>query len=398
MPGSRGLIVRILHCIRSLDPAGGGPADFVRMVAEFQSSFGIEIEVVTQDEPNCRWIESFPATVHALGPVKDTFGYSKRLDRWLRENLSRFDVTVINGVWCYMSYAASQVCLKARHPYVLFTHGMLDPWFSQKYPFKHLKKCAYWGLFEHKVLSHAQAVFFTCEQERVRSAQAFRPYLAREVVIGYGTVDPQDRLVTATRQWAQNNPELFESRYLLYLGRMHEKKGIDLLINAFERTCATIDINLVLAGPPAPGYKHVLHDVLDKLHPSIRSRVQQFEMVSGETKWGLLANAQGLVLPSHQENFARVVSEALSCGTPVLVSNKVNIHPVIEQWNAGLVDQDDESGVVRLLTRWLRLTETEVKQMRTQARLCYESSFDARKNFVEYIGKLQDVAGQTKPV
>lgn len=386
--------LRILHCIRSLDPAGGGPADFVRMVAEFQERFPINVEAVSLDPPESPWIAAFPARVHALGPVRGTFGYSAKLDNWLKENLNSYDVAVVNGVWTYMSNAVRKASKICGSPYVLFTHGMLDPWFA-KYKLKHLRKCVYWSLFEHKVLKDAQAVFFTSEHERTGARIAFSPYAAKEIVTPYGTVDPQLDLVSIEQQMRAQFPELAGRRYLLFLSRLHEKKGVDLLIRAFDRICADTDaVDLVLAGPVAETFQNPLKCLLDQLSPAVRGRIILPGMIPKERKWPLLANADALVLPSHQENFARVVSEALSCHTPVLISNKVNIWETIRDHDAGVVDEDDLEGTHRMLRTWLALSAEQRTRHREFARNCYDKNFDAVKNFSVYLESLRNLISQ----
>ena len=99
-------------------------------------------------------------------------------------------------------------------------------------------------------------------------------------------------------------------------------------------------------------------------------------MLSGDLKWGLLRLAEAFVLPSHQENFGVAVAEALACGTPVLISNKVNIWREIAGDQAGLVDDDDEPGTTRLLKQWLALTPDRKTAMRENAERSFHSRFE----------------------
>jgi glycosyltransferase involved in cell wall biosynthesis len=86
--------------------------------------------------------------------------------------------------------------------------------------------------------------------------------------------------------------------------------------------------------------------------------------------------AEAFVLPSHQENFALSVAEALACGVPVLISNRVNIWREVQQDAAGFVEPDDAAGTQRLLRRWLATSPTERDTMRTNARRCYQQHFE----------------------
>src|SRR5437762_5411066 len=101
-------------------------------------------------------------------------------------------------------------------------------------------------------------------------------------------------------------------------------------------------------------------------------------MLTGDTKWGALSAAEAFVLPSHQENFGIAVAEALACGTPVLISNKVNIWREIAADGAGFVDEDDEPGTARLLAKWLATPEGEREKMRRAAEQSFRTRFEVQ--------------------
>jgi len=90
-------------------------------------------------------------------------------------------------------------------------------------------------------------------------------------------------------------------------------------------------------------------------------------MLAGAAKWGALRTAEAFVLPSHQENFGIAVVEALACGTPVLISDQVNIWREIAGDGAGLAGPDTAAGTLRLLTQWHALDDRARAQMRQAA-------------------------------
>ncbi len=160
-------------------------------------------------------------------------------------------------------------------------------------------------------------------------------------------------------------PELRNKRLLLFLGRLHEKKGCDLLIDAFAAVSRENPaLHLVLAGPDAGGMQAALSRRAAALG---LSAITWTGMLRGDAKWGAFRAAEAFVLPSHQENFGIAVTEALACGVPVLISKRVNIWREIEQDNAGLVDDDTAAGTQRLLRRWLALAPAERSAMATRA-------------------------------
>ena len=129
-----------------------------------------------------------------------------------------------------------------------------------------------------------------------------------------------------------------------------------------------------MAGPDQNGWKATLELLAAKLN--ISNRVTWTGMVSGDLKWGIIKSSDALFLPSHQENFGIVVAEALACGVPGLISDKVNIWREVETDGAGLVARDDLPGASALLTKWITLDPSEQANMRTRARQCFEKRFE----------------------
>lgn len=372
--------MKFLHCIHSVDPRGGGPIQFVRQMAELADELGYQLEVASVDDPHCQHVRSFPAPVHALGPGRLQYGYSAKFVPWLRETAGRYDLVIVNGLW---QYPALGTWLALRHtgtPYVVFPHGMLDPWFKRAYPLKHLKKLLYWPWADYRVLRDAKAVFFTSQEERLLARQSFRPYRLNEVVFGFGTPPPPGDGDCQQKEFRRRFA-VTGKRFLLYLGRIHEKKGIDLLLEAFARVAGAFpDVLLVVAGPAeTQAYGRSLRERLSRQYPSVSARMLWTGMLTGDLKWGALRAAEALVLPSHQENFGLVVSEALSCGTPVLLSDKVNICREVAAAGAGFVESDNIEGTERLLRNWLARPEADRQAIRARCLACYRQQFNIKE-------------------
>jgi glycosyltransferase involved in cell wall biosynthesis len=161
---------------------------------------------------------------------------------------------------------------------------------------------------------------------------------------------------------------------LLYLSRLHEKKGCDLLLRAFATTCvADPHWHLVMAGPDDDGCRIRLQALAARL--GIAGRVSWPGMLSGAGKWGAFRTAEAFCLPSHQENFGLVVAEALACGCPVLTTDQVNIWREVVEGGAGLAGADTVAGVTGLLTRWIGSDESATRAYRSQARPTFLRNF-----------------------
>ncbi len=367
--------MKILHIISSVNPAGGGPIEGVKQIGASLMAAGHRVEIAALDSPAMPWVKQCPLPVHPLGPGHLGYAYSGRLVPWLRAHHNDYDAAVVNGIWQYHSFAAWRALHASSTPYVLFTHGMLDPWFKRQYPLKHMKKWMYWPWAEYRVLRDAQAVLFTCESERLLARESFWLYRCRERVVSYGTSnptgDPQEELAGFFRLY----PELRGRRLALFVGRIHPKKGCDLLIEAFARVLARDpQWHLVIAGPDQVGWQGKLERQAQRL--GITGRITWTGMIAGDRKWGALRAAEIFVLPSHQENFGIVVAEALAAGLPTLISNQVNIWREIEHDGAGLVANDDLQSTCGLLATYLALSDGEKFAMRRSARHSFEQRFE----------------------
>jgi glycosyltransferase involved in cell wall biosynthesis len=366
--------LKILHVISSANPSSGGPLEGVRQRGIHLQQDGHTVEIVTSDDPKESFVKEFPLPVHALGPSSSGYGYNGKLVPWLKENASRFDAVIVNGLWQYHSFGAWRALRNARVPYFVFTHGMLDPWFKRTYPLKHLKKWIYWPLAEYRVLRDAQAVLFTSEEERLLARKSFWLYRANEHVIAYGTTPPPNDAAQLRERFLAANPELRGRRVLLFLSRIHVKKGCDLLIRALAGFAATQPaLHLVVAGPDQTGWVQALQQLAHRL--GVSDRVTWPGMLRGDMKWGAFYAAEAFILPSHQENFGIAVAEALGCGRAVLISDKVNIWREVQSHGAGIVAPDTEEGTLKLLREWLSLTSDQRSTMGRNARALFEERF-----------------------
>ncbi len=355
---------------------------------------GAGVEVVCLDSPRAEFLSGIACPVHALDQsYLGRFAFSPRLWRWLLANAGRFDGIVMNGIWTFPGLALYWVARSKQKPYGIFTHGALDPWFNRKYPLKRIKKLFYWPV-QSAVLRHALAVFFTSQAERDLAKTSFWPSNWNSVLVPYGITEPEESRDGSSGQieeFYRKLPELRGRRYLLFLARIHEKKGCDLLLEAFAKLAdAAPDVDLVIAGPDQVGMQAKLMGMAGRL--GIAGRVRWPGLIGGNVKWGALRACDAMVLPSHQENLGISVVEALAVGRPVLISHQVNIWREIETNGAGLAEDDTLEGTVRLLRRWFDLLPAERAAMAARAQPCFAARFSMRRTAVA----INDVFGSVK--
>lgn len=371
--------IRILHVIPSANPKGGGPIEGIKQLFSQYAELGVEAELACCEAPGRAWHDDpHLPKVHAFGPGKTSYAYTPRLTEWLIINSVNYDAIIVDGLWQYHSRAVHLALSKTGIPYFVFPHGMLDPWFKKRYPFKHMKKWLYWPWAEYRVLRDAQSVIFTCEEERLLARESFWLYKAKEAVSTHGTSEPPGDKEELSGAFLSKYPQLKNKRIILFLSRLHEKKGCDLLIKAFAKIVARDErLHLVMAGPDQAQLQKALQTIAKDL--GVDNRITWPGMLQGNDKWGAFYSSEVFCLPSHQENFGIVVAEALACGKPVLISDKVNIWREIEKDGAGYIAEDTVSGTEQSLLRWLSLSSSEYEELSQRATHCFKTRFHIRR-------------------
>lgn len=382
----------ILHVIASMDPKYGGPSQGIRNLDAAKKDREIIREVVCFDPVNSPYLGKDNFKIHPLDGGSGSWGYSKKLIPWLNSNIQRFDVVIINGIWQYYSYATWKVIsgLKRQSAGVkipklfVMPHGMLDPYFqnARDRRLKAVRNRIYWKLIERNVINNADGLLFTCQAELLLARQTFKFYHPRkEYDVGYGIQAPPLLNNSMSAAFYKLCPELSGKPYLLFLSRIHPKKGIDMLlevyINLYQSMSGAKGVlpKLAIAGPGLDTvYGKQLKQKVEQAN--LQNNVFFTGMLTGDAKWGAYYNCQAFMLPSHQENFGIVVAEALACGKPVLISNQVNIWREIEKEGAGIVDNDDKPGVEKMLKKWLEFTPEQQAEMSGKAKLTYEKYFE----------------------
>ncbi|MEJ5961895.1 glycosyltransferase [Pedobacter immunditicola] len=360
------------------------------------SRFGINNEVVTLDDPQKHHC-STTYIIHALGPSKGPWSYSGKLIPWLKSNLSRFDAIIVHGLWLFQNFgvskalsdyrrnAAQQMSENAAPKLFIMPHGMLDPYFqrSSSRKLKAIRNWLYWKLIEGKIINAAEGLLFTCKEECRLANEPFTPYQPKnKLIVGLGITAPPAYTLLMKEAFQTKCRGIENHSYILFLGRIAEKKGIDLLLHAYEKLFIHSLAKkkeklpkLVIAGPGLEtSYGKKIYSMVYQ-NPFLKSSVFFPGMLENESKWGAFYGCEAFVLLSHQENFGIAVVEALACAKPVIISNQINISREINEADAGLIEDDTMEGTLKAFRTWLHMSDHEKLEMRNRARMCFENEF-----------------------
>jgi glycosyltransferase involved in cell wall biosynthesis len=403
--------MKVLHVIAGMNPKLGGVCQALLMIANGLHTKGIANEILTLDDPGADFLKNIPFTVHAIGKSKGPWQFNSKLTPWLRKNLFQFDIVVCHGIWLFHEYAIRREIsrLKKRKfttpKFFIYPHGMLDPYFQKERgrKLKAIRNEVYWKLIENKNINEADAIIFTCQKERELAGKTFQSYRPKkEIIIGLGINEPPQFCNEMRTKLFEKCPGIKNSSFLLFLGRIHGKKGVDILIQAYQEIFFPASANktdleakeipkLVIAGPGLESsYGTMLQNKLRE-NSELQASVLFPGMLTGQAKWGAFYGCDAFVLPSHQENFGIAVAEALACSKPVLISDQVNIWPEIKDAGAGIIGEDSLYGVKEMLHSWKSFSLIAKNTLAIHAFKCYQNNFSIEHSAKRFITELNSV-------
>ena len=325
--------MNILHLISGLAAQSGGPQVALAGFAANQKQAGLDVTIAyTWVDDADRDLESSiveaGVRVVAIGPAAGPTKWHRDTRRIVGELIGQADVIHIHGVWESLLHEAAAASRRLGKPYVFTPHGMLEPWSLQQ---KWWKKTLYliWRLRQD--LNRAAAIHYITdsEQQLVRPLRLKAPAIIEPIGLDFDEFDN----APPRGSFRGRLPNLADKSIVLFLGRLHHKKGLDLLVNAV----AGLDQNvaLVIAGPDSDGYKAEMQRLIDAA--GLGKRAVFVGMLKGADRIAAFQDADLFVLPSRQENFGIAVVEAMAAGTPVLISDQVGLSSEIRAAGVGSV-------------------------------------------------------------
>ena len=369
--------MNIVHTIQSLDPAMGGPPVVVTRLAAAQASLGHRVTVYAYQSPGReeqieKSLDGLPGRESVdfrfipLGGKGELVFGSRARDE-LRSVMEDTDFLHTHSVWSTISRVAAQAAREHATPYTVCVHGMLDPWCMSQ---KRLKKQLALRLSLNKMLD--RSAFIHClNKDEVGFVEAFG-YAADLVTIPNGVFleefDPRPDF----GNFRAARPEIGDDPYVLFLSRLHYKKGLDYLADSFSKVAPKFpDLKLVVAGPDGgarSGFEQQISEA------GLSDRVLLTGPIYGQAKLEAVRDATMFCLPSRQEGFSIAITEALALGTPCVVTDACH-YPEVAEVNAGFVTELNAQSVADGIESILRSTPEQREEMGEQGRRLVKERF-----------------------
>jgi glycosyltransferase involved in cell wall biosynthesis len=383
-----------LHCVHYLASVRLAEGGVVRAVLDLCGRLagdGCRITLLTGDATDvpASWREdrSDTPTVVELPGVRPLGYLGPVAKRAAVAHLRQADLLHLHTPWALANLPLARWARRHGLPYLLTLHGMLDTWSLAQRP---AKKRLYLALFARGLLEHAAAVHCTAEGER---RQTTRWYPRGEAVVLPYLFDTAPYLeLPGTAPAAEAFPAVNTDRpKVLFLSRLHYKKGIERLIDAMALLRPQgIDAQLLIAGPAAPAYEATVRQRITAA--GLDDQAALLGLVSGVTKTSLYQAADLFVLPTSQENFGLVLLESMACGTPVVTTKGVDIWQEIETGGA-LIASAEPQELASAIGDCLK-DRARCRARGEQSRQWVLDRFDPTRLGREYIELYQRLAGQ----
>ena len=327
--------MKVLHIAASLSAKWGGPTYVVKALTESLIRKGIAVSILSLIGEKVGKEIIYPEGVQVEVFKEGLFsimwtGYSPNITKALAAKANNYNIIHIHEIWHYPGYAAYYAAKRAGKPYIVTVHGSLDPWCLK---YKGLKKGIYAALIQRRILNEAAAIHAITEEE----AEDIRAFgiVAPILVIPNG-IDPAEfQALPSPEEMDSIYPELKGKKVLLFLGRIHQKKGLDILARAFGQIARSRkDLHLLIVGPDNDNYRSQVERLLES--EGVLDLTTFTGMLAEREKLAAWSRADVCVIPSYSEVRTIVALEAMACGLPVIITQQCHFPEVVEA-NAGIV-------------------------------------------------------------
>jgi len=357
--------MKILHVIQSIDPAEGGPPVVATRLAAAQAAQGHEVHLLAYNTQRShgaieKFLEDLPGKerlkFHLLDPPTKLEKFTgPRAQAALEKIIPQMDIVHAHGIWNTVVRVACKICRRHSITHSICVHGMFDPWCMRQ---KSLKKRIAMKIAIYKMFD--KCTFIHClNKDEVEFVQSFGFQSSLEVIPNGIFVEEFDR-PPDHGVFRRKNPLIGDHPYILFLSRLHYKKGLDYLADAFAAVAIDFpQLRLVVAGPDGGAQTDFEHRI-DRA--GLSDRVLITGPIYGPEKLEVLVDAECFCLPSRQEGFSIAITEALALGLPVVVTQACH-YPEISETMAGIETDLSVESVADGLRKFFRSTPEQIENM-----------------------------------
>lgn len=362
--------MRILHVVASLSPEWGGPVKMVQGLTDALIKKGIEITIFApvNKEHEDNIIHPKGANVQLFKQTsfsKIWTAYSPSLMRALYEEAPKFDIIHIHEIWHFPHFAAYHVARKLKKPFIITPHGALAPWCLN---YKAFKKKIFTLLIQKRILNQATVLHALTAKE----AEYIRDFGVKNQieVIPNGINVEEFKDFHPSQNLERVYPDLKDKKVIMFLGRIHSQKGLDIIAQAFGAVARNRDdVRLLIVGPDSNGYQKQIETILKE--EKVFKKTIFTGILTGTKKMAALSRANISILPSYSEGFSMAILEAMVCGLPVIISDQCNFPQVLEN-RAGIIIKPNAQELAKALIELLN-----------NSQLCDEMGKNGRKLVLE---------------
>ncbi len=274
--------------------------------------------------------------------------FSWQMTKAIKRNLKTFDLVYLPAVWNYPTAATAYYCRQYKKPYIIAPRGTLSPYTIAKNAWK---KRPYYFLIAKRDIKGAALIHYTTEDEAEKT-HSFLNLKNKMVVVPNGIdISEFDKLPERERL-KKRYPFLKNKRVILFLGRIHWIKGLDILVKAYSKLASEKkDIHLLIAGPDEKGYEKKVRKWLKQ--EGIMEQTTLTGMLKGEEKLEAFAGSDLSIFPSYSESFGMAAIEAMACGVPVIISDQVGIYKEVLEADAGMAVTCDSVSLAQAIEKLL---------------------------------------------
>jgi glycosyltransferase involved in cell wall biosynthesis len=387
--------MRVLHVIPSVPHVRGGPSLVVMDMVKALRAKNVDAEIATTndngdyllDVPLQKLVEYKQVPIWFFSRFSPTvklvreYAFSWQLTAWLWDKISEYDILHIHAIFSYTSTMAMAIARLKNVPYIVIPHGLLSEWSLQQ---STRRKQIYMRLIEEANLNHSQAIHLTSQLEQQEVAQL--GLSVPSFVLPHGLSQPT-LILNARHRLREHLQVAADEPIILFLSRLHPKKGLDYLIPALGKLTHH-RFTFVVAGSGCKEYEAEIESALVATGISDRTHFTGF--IGGETKNLFIQGSDLFVLTSHAENFGLAVLEALAVGVPVLVTPGVALAAVVQEHQLGYVPELDVLAIAQAIEEYLTHPQA-AKDMGDRARQIIREQYTWDKVAAKMVEIYQDI-------